>query len=152
MPGRGGKPTQVSREQIVTSVDESLKRLGTDYIDLIQVHWPDRYVPLFGAGPYNRSLERDSTSFEEQLDALHGLVKCGKVRHIGVSNETPYGVMKFTQLAEQKGMTRIVSIQNSNSLLTRSDFENGLTEVCSPRHENLGLLAYSPLAGGISTG
>ena len=83
-------------------------------------------------------------------------MKCGKVRHIGVSNETPYGVMKFTQLAEQKGMTRIVSIQNSSpdsySLLTRSDFENGLAEVCSLRHENLGLLAYRPLAGGILTG
>lgn len=153
MPGRNGKPTQVSKDQIEVSVDESLKRLGTDYIDLLQIHWPERYVPLFGSGSYNISLEREAVSFEEQLLALEGLVKAGKVRFIGLSNETPYGIMKFKQTAKELGISaQIVSIQNSYSLIVRSDFENGLSEVCSPRHENVGLLAYSPLAGGILTG
>jgi aryl-alcohol dehydrogenase-like predicted oxidoreductase len=80
------------------------------------------------------------------------LVTAGKVRHLGLSNETPYGVMKFAQAAEKLGGSRMISIQNSYSLLVRSDFENGLTEVCSGRNENVGLLAYSPLAGGILTG
>jgi aryl-alcohol dehydrogenase-like predicted oxidoreductase len=124
----------------------------TIYLDLLQIHWPDRYVPIFGAEPYNASLEREAVSFQEQLEAIDGLVQAGKVRYFGVSNETPYGVMKFSQLASTLGLQKLVSIQNSYSLLTRSDYESGLTEVCSPRNENVGLLAYSPLAGGILTG
>lgn len=154
MPGRGGRLTRVTPEQIKVSVQESLSRLGTDYLDLLQIHWPDRYVPLFGGGSYNASLEREDTvSFEAQLLALHDLVRDGLVRYVGLSNETPYGVMKFSAASAQLGLsTRMVSIQNSYSLLVRSDFENGLAEVCSPRHENVGLLAYSPLAGGVLTG
>lgn len=152
LPGRNGQLPRVRRSDILVSVDESLKRLGTDYIDLLQIHWPDRYVPLFGAPPYDASLERDSIPFEDQLRALEEVVKAGKVRHIGVSNETPYGIMKFTHLAEQMGLPRIVSVQNSYSLVTRSDTENGLTEVLSPRNEAVSLLVYSPLAGGILTG
>jgi aryl-alcohol dehydrogenase-like predicted oxidoreductase len=152
LAGRDGQGSRVSASQIAVSVDESLKRLSTDYIDLLQIHWPDRYVPIFGAQGYNASLERDAISFEEQLIALDKLVKAGKVRHIGVSNESPYGVMKFSQVAKDLGLSKMVTIQNSYSLLVRNDFENSLAEVCSPRNENIGLLAYSPLAGGILTG
>ncbi len=152
MPGRNGKSPRVSSSEIFISVEESLKRLQTDYIDLLQIHWPDRYVPLFGAPPYDMNLEREAISFEEQLEALNELVKSGKVRYAGVSNETPYGLMRFMQLAETRGLIHMVSIQNSYSLLVRSDFESGLTEVCSPRNEHVSLLAFSPLAGGILTG
>lgn len=153
LPGRGGSGSRVSRAQILVSIEESLKRLGTDYVDLLQIHWPDRYVPLFGQGPYDKNLERaNSISFEEQILALDELVKAGKVRYIGVSNETPFGVMKFASAAQLLGTAKMISIQNSYSLLVRSDFENGLSEVCSPSNENIGLLAYSPLAGGILSG
>jgi aryl-alcohol dehydrogenase-like predicted oxidoreductase len=154
MPGRNGGQTRVSKEQIKTSVDFSLKRLGTDYIDLIQIHWPDRYVPMFGADGYKRELERnDAISFQEQLEAVDELIKAGKVRYLGVSNETPYGAMKFCELARSSNLPKICSIQNSYSMLTRSEFESGgLAEVCSPLNEDIGLLPYSPLAGGILTG
>lgn len=147
-----GKGTKVRRADIMESVDASLKRLGTDYIDLLQIHWPDRYVPLFGQDGYNPANERDSEPILAQLEALKELVDAGKVRYIGVSNETPYGVAKFDEHARRDGMPKIISIQNSYSLLVRSDFETGLTETCSPRHANVGLLAYSPLAGGILSG
>jgi len=154
MPGRDGKATRVSKSQIKLSVDASLKRLGTDYIDLIQIHWPDRYVPMFGQDGYKYELERnDAISFHEQLEAFDELIKEGKVRYLGVSNETPYGVMKFSELSRQYNLPKIVSIQNSYSMLTRSEFESGgLCEICSPLNENVGLLPYSPLAGGILTG
>ena len=100
MPGRNGRGTTLAYDEIMISVDESLKRLGTSYIDLLQIHWPDRYVPLFGASPYDISMERDDVvPFEEQLRAMQDLVKAGKIRYFGVSNETPFGVMKFSQLA-----------------------------------------------------
>eukprot|EP00611_Tribonema_gayanum_P026740 TRINITY_DN643_c2_g1_i4.p1 TRINITY_DN643_c2_g1~~TRINITY_DN643_c2_g1_i4.p1 ORF type:complete len:419 (-),score=75.55 TRINITY_DN643_c2_g1_i4:183-1439(-) len=149
-----GEPTRVRKADIIESVDKSLQRLGTDYLDLLQVHWPDRYVPLFGGGIYDYEQERsDDIPFEEQLQALEEVIKAGKVRNIGLSNETPYGVMKFVTLAEQLGLPRVCSIQNSYSLLVRADFElGGLVEVCAPRNSNVGLLAYSPLAGGVLTG
>ncbi len=152
LPGRNGQGSRVSPKEIRVSVDESLKRLGTDYIDLLQIHWPDRYVPLFGAGTYRYENERDSESFESQMRALDELVKEGRVRAVGVSNETPYGCMKFAEASRALGLTRMCSIQNSYSLIVRSDFESSLVEVCSPRNEDIGLLAYSPLAGGILTG
>ena len=154
MPGRNGGQTRVSKEQIKTSVDFSLKRLGCEYIDLIQIHWPDRYVPMFGADGYKKELERnDAISFQEQLEAVDELIKAGKVRYLGVSNETPYGAMKFCELARSSNLPKICSIQNSYSMLTRSEFESGgLAEVCSPLNEDIGLLPYSPLAGGILTG
>ncbi|KAJ1446757.1 NADP-dependent oxidoreductase domain-containing protein [Pelagophyceae sp. CCMP2097] len=143
--------SRVNRKQILESVDKTLERLDSDYIDLLQIHWPDRYVSLFGGGSYAKALERpDSVPFEEQLSALQEVIASGKVRHIGVSNETPYGVCKFAEMAEYKSLPKICSIQNSYSLLVRSDFESGLTEVCS--QTDVGLLAYSPLAGGILTG
>lgn len=148
-----GEGTKVRRTDILESVDASLKRLGTDYVDLLQIHWPERYVPLFGQDGYDPSKEYDDAEpIEEQLRALKEVVDAGKVRYIGVSNETPYGVCQFDELARREGLPKIVSIQNSYSMIVRSDFESGLTEVCGARQANVGLLAYSPLAGGILTG
>ena len=147
-----GRTPRVSKDDIVESVDASLKRLGTDYIDLLQIHWPDRYVPLFGSDAYDLAKERDSIPIDEQLRGLEKVLDAGKVRYVGVSNETPFGVCKFVEYAERDNLPRIISIQNSYSLIVRSDYENGLTEACSPRYCDVGLLAYSPLAGGILTG
>jgi len=148
----GGLP-RVNERNIIESVDKSLQRLCTDYIDLLQIHWPDRYVPLFGAGVYDVKNEREGDiPFEEQLKALEKVIKQGKVRYVGVSNETSYGLMRFCQAAESFGLPKIVSIQNSYSLLVRGPFETDLVEVCAPRQNNVSLLAYSPLAGGSLTG
>jgi len=146
---RGG-PTRVTAEQIVASVDASLQRLNTDYIDLLQIHWPDRYVPLFGSTRYEVSKEReDDVSFEEQARAMGELVKAGKVRHWGLSNETPVGVCEFVAACKAEGAPKPVSVQNSYSLLTRSD-ELGLVEAM--RQHDVGYLAYSPLSAGVLTG
>lgn len=148
-----GAPTRVTRAQVKESVEKSLERLGTEYIDLLQIHWPDRMVSLFGSGPYDEKKQRDDdVPFEEQLRAFEELHKEGKVRHFGVSNETSFGVMSFVHAAERAGLPRICSIQNSYSLLVRSAFEQDLAEVCCKRHADVGLLAYSPLAGGSLTG
>jgi aryl-alcohol dehydrogenase-like predicted oxidoreductase len=144
---RGGP--RITREQIHAAIDGSLRRLQTDYLDLYQIHWPDRYVPMFGATGYDATQERDSTPIAEQLQALAELVQAGKVRHIGVSNETPWGVMEFVRCAEQLGLPKIASIQNAYHLMNRT-FESGLAEVC--RHTGVGLLAYSPLAFGHLSG
>ncbi len=140
---------RINRAHINAAVDASLKRLQTDYIDLYQIHWPDRYVPMFGATSYEVSQEHESIAITEQLQALDDLVKLGKIRHIGLSNETPWGVSEFMRCAEQSGLSKVVSIQNAYHLMNRS-FESGLAEVC--RHANIGLLAYSPLAFGHLTG
>ncbi|XP_047336592.1 protein tas [Impatiens glandulifera] len=143
---------RVDAANIRESVEESLKRLNTDYIDLLQIHWPDRYIPLFGEFFYNPSKWRPSVPFVEQLQAFKELVDAGKVRYIGVSNETSYGVMEFVHAAKIGGLPKIVSIQNSYSLLVRCKFEIDLVEVCHPNNCNIGLLAYSPLGGGALTG
>lgn len=146
------KGMRVDAANIKESVEKSLKRLGIDYIDLLQIHWPDRYVPLFGEYLYDPSKWRESVPFSEQLQALHDVIKEGKVRYIGVSNETSYGVMEFVHLAKTMGLPKIISIQNSYSLLVRCAFEVNLVEVCDPQNCNVGLLAYSPLAGGVLSG
>ena len=140
---------RINREHLNAAIEGSLKRLQTDYVDLYQIHWPDRYVPMFGASSYDATLERDSTPIAEQLQALADLIKAGKVRHIGLSNETPWGVSEFVRCAERMGLPKIVSVQNAYHLMNRT-FETGLAEVC--HHENVGLLAYSPLAFGHLTG
>jgi aryl-alcohol dehydrogenase-like predicted oxidoreductase len=140
---------RINREQITAAIEGSLRRLQTDYVDLYQIHWPDRYVPMFGAISYDAAQERDSTPIAEQLQVLAELVKAGKIRHIGLSNETPWGVSEFVRCAEQLGLPKIVSIQNAYHLMNRT-FENGLAEVC--HHANVGLLAYSPLAFGWLSG
>eukprot|EP00191_Tetraselmis_sp_GSL018_P001177 CAMPEP_0177611948 /NCGR_PEP_ID=MMETSP0419_2-20121207/20875_1 /TAXON_ID=582737 /ORGANISM="Tetraselmis sp., Strain GSL018" /LENGTH=332 /DNA_ID=CAMNT_0019107935 /DNA_START=252 /DNA_END=1250 /DNA_ORIENTATION=- len=147
-----GEGARLTRSQILESVDKSLARLGTDYIDLLQLHWPDRYVPLFGQSGFNIEDMRESVPFEEQLMALDELIKAGKVRHIGVSNETSWGVMQFCRAAEAAGLPTIVSIQNAYSLIVRVPFETDLAETCAEPNCNVGLLAYSPLAGGVLTG
>lgn len=140
---------RINREHLNAAIDASLTRLQTDYLDLYQIHWPDRYVPMFGATSYEAALEHETTPIADQLDALADLVKAGKIRHIGLSNETPWGVMEFVHSAENSGLPKIVSIQNAYHLMNRT-FESGLAEVC--HHSNVGLLAYSPLAFGHLTG
>ncbi len=140
---------RITPAQIRAAIDGSLSRLQTDYVDLYQIHWPDRYVPMFGSTRYDQSQERESTPIAEQLQALGDLVKAGKVRHIGLSNETSWGVMEFVHQAALLGLPQIVSIQNAYSLLNRT-FESGLAEVC--QRSNVGLLAYSPLAFGWLSG
>lgn len=152
-PARGfnwirGTP-RINREHLTAAIDGSLRRLHTDYVDLYQIHWPDRYVPMFGSTSYDVAQEREATPIAEQLQVLAELVKAGKVRHIGLSNETPWGVAEFIRCAEQLGLPRIVSIQNAYHLMNRT-FEMGLAEIC--RHNHVGLLAYSPLAFGWLTG
>lgn len=152
-PARGfswirGTP-RINREHINAAIDGSLRRLQTDYVDLYQIHWPDRYVPMFGSVSYDIKQERDSVPIEEQLQALAELVKAGKVRHIGLSNETPWGVMEFVRCAERLGLPKIISVQNAYNLLNRS-FESGLAEIC--HHTRVALLGYSPLAFGWLSG
>jgi aryl-alcohol dehydrogenase-like predicted oxidoreductase len=139
----------INREHITAAIDDSLKRLQTDYIDLYQIHWPDRYVPMFGATSYDVAEEHGSTPIAEQLQVMADMVKAGKIRHIGLSNETPWGVSEFVNCAEKMGLPKIISVQNAYHLMNRS-FETGLAEVC--RHVNVGLLPYSPLAFGWLTG
>lgn len=146
------KVLRVDAANIKESVELSLKRLNTDYIDLLQIHWPDRFVPLFGDFLYDPSKWRTSIPFIEQLKAFKELIDEGKVRYIGVSNETSYGVMEFVHAAKDQGLPKIVSIQNNYSILFRCRFEIDLVEVCHPNNCNIGLLAYSPLGGGALSG
>ncbi|XP_057531281.1 uncharacterized protein LOC130809496 [Amaranthus tricolor] len=146
------KILRVDAANIKESVEKSLKRLNTDYIDLLQIHWPDRYVSLFGEFFYDFNKWRGGVPFEEQLKALQEVIDEGKVRYIGVSNETSYGVMEFVHAAKVGGLPKIVSIQNSYNLLARCKYEVDLVEVCHPKNYNIGLLAYSPLGGGNLTG
>ena len=134
---------------IVASCEGSLRRLQTDVIDLYQIHWPERHVPAFGTKYYDPAKETTQTPIHEQLQALAGLVKAGKVRHIGLSNETPFGVHEFVRLAEQHGLPRVATVQNPYCLINRS-YENALDESC--HRLGVSLLAYSPLGFGLLTG
>ncbi len=145
---RGGK-LLFTRENLFEAVNLSLQRLQTDYIDLYQLHWPDRSTNMFGQLGYQHVKDEATTPIEETLQALQELVQAGKVRHVAVSNETPWGLSQFIHLAETKGLPRVASIQNPYSLLNRT-FEIGLSEIAI--REEVGLLAYSPLAFGVLTG
>ena len=134
---------------IVASCEASLRRLQTDVIDLYQIHWPERHVPVFGAMYYDPAKETSETPIHAQLDALAGLVKAGKVRAIGLSNESAYGVHEFVRLAEQHGLPRVATVQNPYCLVNRS-YENALDETC--HRLGVSLLAYSPLGFGLLTG
>ena len=138
------------RKNMDIAIDNSLKRLQTDYIDLYQLHWPERKVPKFGVLDFNYDPhDNEWTAIEEVLENLNRLVKAGKIRYVGLSNETPWGVMKFLQIAKEKNLPRMVSIQNVYSLVNRV-FDVSNSEVSI--REQCGLLAYSPLAGGRLSG
>jgi aryl-alcohol dehydrogenase-like predicted oxidoreductase len=145
---RDGKP-RLNRTHITAAIEASLKRLRTDYIDLYQLHWPDRGGSSFGTLGYKHDPRAEETPIAETLAVLDDLVRAGKVRTIGVSNERPWGVMRFLGLAEAGRGPRIVSIQNLYSLLNRS-FETSLAEVAT--REACSLLAYAPLGAGTLTG
>ncbi len=144
---RGGP--RLNREHLFEAVEGSLRRLQTDVIDLYQLHWPDRFTNFFGKLGYRHRPDEVYTPIAETVEALDELVKQGKIRHYGLSNETPWGTMKYIMESERLGAPRPVSIQNPYSLLNRS-FEVGLAEVA--HREDVGLLAYSPLAFGMLTG
>ena len=145
---RGGA-ARLDKKNIEAALDASLKRLQTDYIDLYQLHWPDRNTNFFGKLGYQHDPSDEPILLEETLTALNEFVLSGKIRFIGLSNETPWGTMKVLQIAEKLGLPRAVGIQNPYSLLNRT-FEVGLAEVA--HRENVGLLAYSPLGFGVLSG
>lgn len=145
-----GEARRLDRANILQAADDSLRRLGTDYIDLYQVHWPERAVTTHGRARYSFLPDPpEPVPIEETLAALGDLVAAGKVRAIGVCNESPWGVMRYLAASEQAGLPRIASVQNGYSLLDRY-FELGLAEIAM--REGFGLLAYSPLAAGALTG
>ena len=134
---------------LTEAVNDSLKRLQTDYLDLYQLHWPDRSTNYFGEMNYRHVADEETIAIEETLAALAQLIRAGKIRHIGVSNETPWGVARFLQAANTAGLPRILTIQNPYNLVNRI-FEIGLAEFAM--RDQVGLLAYSPLAFGWLTG
>ncbi len=139
----------MTADDITASCEGSLRRLKTDVIDLYQIHWPERHVPSFGMLDYDPAKERSQTSIHTQLEALGRLVQAGKVRYIGLSNETPYGVHEFVRLAEQHQLPRVASVQNTYCLLNRA-VDNGLDETM--HRLGVSLLGYSPLGVGLLTG
>jgi len=144
---RGGP--RHTKAHLEAAIDASLARLQTDYVDLYQLHWPDRPTNFFGQLGYTHVDGADETPIDEILTALESLVVSGKVRAIGLSNETPWGVMTFLEIARREGLPVVASIQNPYSLLNRT-FEIGLSEIA--HRESVGLLAYSPLAFGVLSG
>ncbi|WP_116473493.1 NADP(H)-dependent aldo-keto reductase [Zobellella maritima] len=145
---RGGQ-AKLDRANLFQAVDDSLRRLKTDYIDLYQLHWPDRSTNVFGQLGFQAMVDEQTVPIEETLQALQALQQSGKIRHFGVSNETPWGMHQFLLQAERHGLPRPASIQNPYHLLNRT-FEVGLSEFSL--REGVGLLAYSPLAFGLLTG
>ena len=139
----------MTTQDILNSCDASLKRLKTDVIDLYQIHWPERHVPAFGVMYFDPAKAAIETSLHAQLEALATLVKAGKVRHVGLSNETPYGTHEFIRLAEQHGLPRVQTVQNPYCLVNRT-FDNAMDETC--HRLGVSLLAYSPLGFGSLTG
>ena len=156
-PSQGGShirdgQTRFTAQEIASAIDGSLKRLQSDYIDLYQLHWPQRPANFFGKLGYGNAEaqnEQEVTALEETLTALSDEIKKGRIRSIGLSNETPWGTLKFLHLAEKLGLEKFVSVQNPYSLLNRT-YEIGMSEIA--HYENVGLLAYSPLAFGYLTG
>jgi len=149
---RGDGQTRFGADEISAAIDQSLSRLQTDYIDLYQLHWPQRPTNFFGKLGYGNAEaaeDRAVTDLEETLTALQYEIKNGRIRYIGLSNETPWGTMKFLHLAEKLGLSKFVSVQNPYNLLNRT-YEIGMSEIA--KYEGVGLLAYSPLAFGYLTG
>lgn len=144
---RGGP--RLTRDHIHQAIDASLARLNTDYIDLYQLHWPERKTNFFGKLGYTHHEDEDATPLEETLSALKELVDAGKIRAVGLSNDTPWGVMKSLELSDRLDLPRVASVQNPYNLLNRT-FEVGLAEIA--HREDVGLLAYSPLGFGVLSG
>jgi aryl-alcohol dehydrogenase-like predicted oxidoreductase len=145
---RAGR-TDLTREVIAEAVDTSLARLNIDYIDLYQIHWPQRNVPMFGTTEFDPAREKGGPPIREQVEGMSAMMKAGKIRHYGLSNETAWGVCEFQRVAKALGVAGPVTIQNSYSLVSRN-VDNDLAEVLF--RENMSLLAYSPLAAGILSG
>ncbi len=145
---RNGSP-DLTPQHIVQACEDSLQRLQTDVIDLYQIHWPVRNVPAFGMVYFDPAKDMPVSTIHQQLEALAGLVKAGKVRAIGLSNETPYGVHEFVRLAEQHGLPKVATVQNPYCLINRT-VDNGLDETM--HRLGVSLLAYSPLGFGLLTG
>ncbi len=139
----------LNRKNIFEAIDGSLSRLGIDHVDLYQVHTPERHANYFGLRGIEKLDGDDGVSIEETLSALGELVQSGKIRHIGVSNETPWGIMEYLRLAREKNLPKIITVQNNYGLLARG-FEIGLSEICL--RENIGLLPYSILNRGVISG
>jgi len=144
-----GAETKLDRENIEKAIEDSLKRLQTDYIDLYQLHWPDRPINIFGGGLGYKHFEAETVAISETLEVLKDLVKSGKIRYVGLSNETPWGLSEFLKFSELNNQPKIVSVQNAYNLLNRT-YEQGLSEFFF--RSSVGLLAYSPLAQGYLTG
>ena len=149
MPWIRGGSGELTAADIITACEGSLRRLKTEVIDLYQIHWPVRHVPMFGAAYFDPAKEVPGISIQVQLEALETLVRAGKVRAVGLSNETPYGVHEFVRLAEQHGLARVATVQNPYNLVNRT-VENALDETM--HRLGVSLLAYSPLAFGLLTG
>jgi aryl-alcohol dehydrogenase-like predicted oxidoreductase len=145
---RNGR-TDLTPEVIAEAVDTSLSRLQTDYIDLFQIHWPQRNVPMFGATDFDPTKEKGGPSIRAQVEGMAAMIAAGKIRHYGLSNETAWGVCEFHRAAKELGVAGPVTIQNSYSLVSRN-VDNDLSEVLF--RERMSLLAYSPLAGGMLSG
>ena len=145
---RGGR-TDLTRDVIAEAVDTSLARLQVDHIDLYQIHWPQRNVPMFGATEFDPANEKDGPPIREQVEGMAALIRAGKIRHYGLSNETAWGVCEFHRAAKELGVPGPVTIQNSYSLVSRG-VDNDLAEVLF--RDRMSLLAYSPLAGGTLSG
>ncbi len=149
MPWVRGGDADVTPAGIAQACEDSLRRLRTDVIDLYQIHWPNRNTPIFGSGYFHPKYDKPQTSIHEQLQALGKLVDAGKVRAIGLSNETPWGLCEFVRLADQHGLPRVAAVQNGYCLIERS-LDNGLDEAM--HRTGVSLLAYSPLGFGLLTG
>jgi aryl-alcohol dehydrogenase-like predicted oxidoreductase len=145
---RNGR-TDLTHEVIAEAVDTSLERLKIDYIDLYQIHWPQRNVPMFGSSEFDPSKEKDGPAIREQVEGMAAMIAARKIRHYGLSNETAWGVCEFHRVARELGLPGPVTIQNSYSLVSRN-VDNDLAEVLF--REKMSLLAYSPLAGGMLSG
>ncbi len=145
---RGGR-TDLTREVIAEAVDTSLERLQTDYIDIYQIHWPQRNVPMFGGVEFDPKKEKGGPSIHEQVEGMAAMIKAGKIRYYGLSNETAWGVCEFHRAAKELGVAGPVTIQNSYSLISRN-VDNDLAEALF--RQNMSLLAYSPLAAGLLSG
>lgn len=152
VPPSEARPARLDTASVLEACDASLRRLQTTYIDLYQLHWPDRYVPLWGSTAYNPTNERDgSVPIEETAAALKQLLDSGKIKAYGLSNESAFGVCEWARVAKQLDMPAPASIQNAFSLVNR-DFESQLAEACAPLNHNCGLLPWSPLCGGLLSG